>query len=57
MHVLSAMQQAALIDKEAHEESAEMKVVQKNTSYTRLALCFAGIFVSYFIYGLLQEKM
>ena len=27
------------------------------TNTKKLAVCFLGVFVSYFVYGLLQEKM
>ena len=36
---------------------SDTKAMQKKDTKSMLAICFAGIFISYFIYGFLQEKM
>jgi len=44
--------------KEELHVTTSLNVTMSNVpSKQKLALCFFGIFVSYFIYGLLQEKM
>ena len=44
-------------DKQSLDE-AKKEPVQMNRSGGKMAVCcFLGIFISYFVYGLLQEKM
>ena len=44
-------------DQGARKDIEAMAQAKKEPGYMKLAICFAGIFVSYFIYGILQEKM
>lgn len=40
-----------------HKASSDSTMQGKQSSGKMALVCFLGIFVSYFIYGLLQEKM
>ncbi|KAK2145698.1 hypothetical protein LSH36_662g02056 [Paralvinella palmiformis] len=41
---------------EKQDTVVDMAVIQRSNT-KKLIVCFLGIFVSYFVYGLLQEKM
>ena len=48
------------LEKEPESKASERKklaMLEQRSGYKLLVACFVGIFVSYFIYALLQEKM
>ena len=53
----SALTKIISAEEGAQKNLKEMPTAKKEPGYAKLAVCFAGIFISYFIYGILQEKM
>lgn len=56
-HTQEMNEDQQLLAKSDHKASNDSTMQGKQGSSKMALICFLGIFVSYFIYGLLQEKM
>ena len=46
-----------MITKDLETGSSDKTMAPYVTNKFKLAVCFLGVFISYFVYGIIQEKM